>query len=124
MTVGMVASEANEDLDALVAEFPWIKLHVGDPGAAGTSNAAGNTTRKQASWSAASGGSVTTSAELLWSDAEVNTAEDYTHISGWTASTAGSFGWSGTMTANAVSASGDEFRIAAGGITLSLTVAA
>jgi hypothetical protein len=40
----------------------------------------------------------------------------------WTASTAGTFGGSGTITANAVTAA-DTFTIPTGGLTLSLSVA-
>lgn len=121
MATGVVASEANEDLDALGAEFPWIKLHVGDPGAAGTSNAATETTRKQASWAAATGGVLATNAELRWNT--VAGSEDFTHFSAWTASTAGSFGFSGTITADAVTA-GNNFVVNSGGLTFSFNVAA
>jgi hypothetical protein len=48
--------------------------------------------------------------------------EDYTHFSLWSASSAGNFGGSGTITANAVVA-GDTFTIPTGSITLSLSVA-
>jgi hypothetical protein len=124
MAVGYIASVANAELDALVAAYPYVKLHVGDPGAAGTSNPAGNTTRKLVTWGAASGGVVSNSADVDWSDAEVTTAEDYTHFSLWTASSAGSCGFTGTVTANAVSATGDSFTIPTGDFDVSLNVAA
>ncbi|MFI9154493.1 hypothetical protein [Streptomyces sp. NPDC053367] len=120
MTVGLSAAAANTHLDNQGTTYPWIKLHTGDPGAAGTSNAATETTRKQATWASASGGAKTTSADLSWTS--VSGSEDYTHFSMWTASTGGSFGGSGTVTANAVT-SGDTFTIPAGELDLSLSVA-
>jgi len=120
MAVGMSAAAANTALDTLGSTYPWIKLHVGDPGAAGTANPAVETTRKQATFSAASAGAKTTSADLQWTN--VAGSEDYTHYSAWTASTAGTFGFSGTVTANAVT-SGDSFTIPAGDFDLSLPVA-
>ena len=127
MAVGLAAGTANSLLDALcnatsysVANV-WIKMHVGDPGAAGTSNAAGETTRKQASFGAAASGAITNDATLDWTN--VSTSEDWTHYSAWTASTAGTFLWSGTVTANAVTA-GDNASIAVGDLDLSFSVAA
>jgi hypothetical protein len=124
MALGLSAAEANAFLDAHVAEFPWIKLHTGDPGSAGTANAAGNDTRKQPTWASASGGAITTSAAIDWSDAEVDTSEDYTHYSLWTASTGGTFGSSGAITANAVSDTGDAFTIPAGDLDITISTAA
>jgi hypothetical protein len=121
MATGVIASEANEDLAALAAEFPWIKRHVGDPGAAGTANPAADTTRKQASFAAPSGGVIATNAELRWNT--VSTSEDYTHWTGWTLETGGAAGWSGTITADAVTA-GNNFVINSGGLTFSFNVMA
>jgi hypothetical protein len=120
MAVGFSTAAANTHLDNQGTTYPWVKLHTGDPGSAGTSNAATETTRKQATWSSAASASKTTSADLEWTS--VAGTEDYTHFSLWTASTAGSFGGSGTVTANSVT-SGDTFTIPAGGLILSLSVA-
>lgn len=120
MATGLAAARANAAIDSTVALGSWIKLHTGDPGAAGTANPAGNTTRQQATFGAAANGSATTTAVTEW--ANVPTAEDYTHFSMWTASTAGTFLASGTITANPV-AVGDTFRFAAGSLTLSVTPA-
>jgi hypothetical protein len=119
MATGLGSAGANTALDALVASYSWIKLHTADPGSAGTSNAATETTRKQASWAASSGGATSNSGALTWTS--VAGSEDYTHFSAWSASTAGTFGFSGTVTANAVTA-GDTFTIAIGDLDVSLTV--
>lgn len=121
MATGVAPAEANANLDARAAAFPWIKLHIGDPGAAGTANAATNTTRKQASFASAAGGSIATNAELRWDG--VPATEDYTHWSGWSAATNGTVGWSGTITADAVN-SANNFVVASGGLTFSHTVMA
>jgi hypothetical protein len=126
MATGLAAATCASVLDAIcnatsysVAEV-WIKLHVGDPGAAGTSNAATETTRKQASFSAASSGAITSDAALTWTS--VAGTEDFTHYTAWTASSGGTFLFSGTVTANAVTA-GDTFTVATGDLDLTLTAA-
>jgi hypothetical protein len=96
MATGLSAANlANKWLDMLggtaftaPAAF-WVKLHVGDPGAAGTANPSAVTTRKQVTWSAASGGSKSqTSAPSSWA---MTTTETITHVSFWDASVAGNF---------------------------------
>jgi hypothetical protein len=120
MAEGFGAAGANTALDALLAAYPWIKLHTGAPGSAGTANAATETTRKEATWDASVSGAASNSAPLSWTS--VAGTEDYTHFTAWTASVAGTFGFSGTVTANAVTA-GDNFTIATGDLDVSLTLA-
>lgn len=110
----------NAALDAVLATYPWVKLHIGSPGAAGTSNPAVETTRKQATWTAAASGAASNSNLLQWT--AVAASEDYTHFTAWTASTAGTFGFSGLVTTNAVTA-GDTFQIAIGDLDVTLTLA-
>lgn len=127
MTLGHKASVANSLLDALLRNGSytgpaavWVQLHTGAPGAAGTSNVAGNSTRKVVTFGAASGGVSTSSSDENWTN--VSTTETYTHFSLWDASSAGNFLGSGTLTANPVTA-GDTFDLAIGSITDTLTVA-
>lgn len=128
MAVGLSAAIANSILDALARSTTWtepaawwIKLHVGDPGAAGTSNAATETTRKQVTFGTpASGGAISNTVAVTWTN--VAGSEDYTHWSAWDASTAGNFIQSGLMTANAVVAA-DTFEIPIGELDLTATVA-
>lgn len=132
MALGLAPAFSNSVLDAIgnntdpsnlpIAAF-WIKLHVGDPGSAGTGNVAGNDTRKQVSFGAASGGVMSNDTAITWTSGEVDTSEDYTHWSAWTASTGGTFIASGTVTANAVTAA-DEFTIPVGELDLSFNTAA
>lgn len=120
MSTGWGPTGGNAAINTLVGAYPWIKLHTGAPGSAGTANAALNTTRKSATFAAASGGSAATSAVLTWTS--VPNAETYSAFTAWDASTAGTFGYSGTITANPVSA-GDTFSIAIGAMTVALTLA-
>lgn len=94
----------------------YVKLHTGDAGEAGTSNAAAETTRKQASWATAASGSIATSATLEWTN--VPTTETYTHWSMWDNSTAGNCLWTGALSASAAVTAGDTFQIT----TLTLTL--
>lgn len=124
MTLGLAAAEANQLLDALVAEYPYIKLHTADPGAAGATAAAVNATRKQVTWGSASGGLVSNSALVTWTDAEVTNSETYSHCSFWTLVTGGVFGFSGSVSGGTVAASGQAFNLNIGDIDISFTVAA
>jgi len=71
----------------------YVKLHTGDPGAAGTANASANTTRQAVNFAAAAGGSMTADNVPQWAAWSSGT-ETITHISLWDASTAGNFLWS------------------------------
>jgi hypothetical protein len=90
----------------------YAKLHIGDPGETGTANAAAETTRKLASFTAAASGSVATDTDLTWSP--VAATEVYSHISFWDASTSGYHLWNGPLTASFSVNAGDTFVIAAG----------
>ena len=94
----------------------YIKLHTGDAGEDGTSNAATNTSRQSASWAAASSGSIATNATISWTN--VSTTETYSHWSMWDASTAGNCLWTGALSSSAAVTAGDTFQITS--LTLSL----
>lgn len=101
MTTGVTAAVANGWLDGTFATATcFVKLHTADPGAAGTTAAAaGDTTRKQATMATASGGSkAMTSMASSWTN--VSTTETLSHISLWTASSAGTFNGSGALTSS------------------------
>lgn len=126
MTVGLASATANSILNALCRNTAWtqpaaiyVKLHIGDPGASAASNAAGNTTRQQATFGTnASAGSIANTVAVTWTS--VSTTETYTHYSAWDASSNGNFLFSGTLTANGVTI-GDTFTVAIGALTASLT---
>lgn len=121
MAEGLSPTAAGQALTALKGVYTWAKLHVGAPGAAGTANPATETDRVQATWpTSVTTQSMTNENTMTWT--AVAGSEDYTHISFWTASTAGTFGMSGVITANAVT-SGDTFQLDPATVTVSLPVA-
>lgn len=95
MTVGLhTVNLVNKQLDHLRGGTAftqpsglYVKLHIGDPGAAGTANPSAVTTRSQATFAAASGGSMGLTGTLPnWA---MTTGETLSHISVWDASTSG-----------------------------------
>lgn len=125
MAFGLAAAQANAILDALCRSVTYtdpvafyVKLHTGDPGAAGTAFAAGETTRKLATFSAAAAGATTTSAALTWTS--VSTTETYSHVSFWDDVAAGSFLGSDNLNVARSVTAGDTFTIAAGALSVSI----
>lgn len=126
MATGLASGVANSLLAALCKATNYtaptgfyVKLHTGDPGSAGTSNAAGNTTRQSVTFAAASGGSIASSADVTWTS--VSTAETYSHASFWSASSSGTFIGSCAFTASKTVAVGDTATIPSTDLTLSLS---
>jgi hypothetical protein len=101
---------------SLAVTTAYVKLHTGDPGEDGTSNAATETTRKSVSWSAASGGSMASSATIEWTN--VSTTETYSHWSLWDNLTAGNCLWKGALSSSASVTAGDTFQITSLTLTL------
>lgn len=129
MAVGLAAGQADAILDALCRSVAYsdpagffLKLHTGDPGAAGTSNAAGETTRQSVTFSAASGGAITNSADVAWTN--VSTTETYSHWSAWSASTGGTFLCSDALNVAKAVTAGDNFTIPTGDLDIDITVIA
>lgn len=94
----------------------YAKLHTGDPGEAGTSNASGTTTRNAIAFGASSGGVITNTADIDWT-AWAAGSETITHISLWDASTVGNCLGSGPLGSSKAVANGDTFRLTSGGTT-------
>ena len=126
MATGLSSYLANKFLDAVgnatnySAANVYVKLHVGDPGSAGTANAATETTRKSVSFSAATSGGLTSDTDLTWSN--IAGSQNATFFTVWDNLTAGNFLFSGTVAGNAYTA-GDTFTIPSGSLTVSLTLA-
>lgn len=120
MTVGFASAAVNGWLDGTFATAScWVKLHTADPGAAGaTAAAAGDTSRKQATMASASGGSKAASASVgPWTNG--GTSETLTHISLWSASTAGTFNASAALSASQAWASTNTFTLTS--LTIAIT---
>ena len=119
MTISNYAENALLDTlrnQSFAVTTAYVKLHLGDPGEDGTSNAAAETTRKSCAWNAASSGSMSTSATLEWTN--VAATETYTHWSLWDNSTGGNCLWSGSLSASAAVTAGDTFQITSLTLTL------
>lgn len=117
---------ANSFLDAVARNISyaeaavWVKIHLGDPGAAGTANPAANTTRKQATFGdAAASRAIANTVAVEWTN--VPNTETYTHVSLWDDETAGNFLGRDDLSSSAAVTAGDTFRIAIGDLDLTLT---
>lgn len=126
MATGLSTYAANKLFDAIgnntsfAVTTAYIQLHTADPGGSGTTAVATENTRKSVSFGAASSGAISNDAAIEWTS--VAGTEDFTHFTLWDASSAGNFLFSGTITANAVTA-GDTFTIPVGDLDLTATVA-
>ena len=120
MAEGLSTTAANALLSALAATYTWAQLHVGAPGVNGTANVAVETDRIQVTWGSPLGGVMSNTNVLTWLG--VAGTEDYTNVTLWTAVTLGTFGMSGSITANAVT-TGDTFMIPVGELDAAFPIA-
>jgi hypothetical protein len=128
MANGLSSTVANAILDALCRSVAWsdpaafyVKLHLGSPGAAGTSNPATETTRKAPTFSAAASGAITNDGAVSWTSYPA--AETVTHVSFWDHVSAGNFLGSQQLTASKTPAINDTLTLAVGELDISLAVA-
>lgn len=129
MATGLASAIANSILDALCRSVAWtepvafyVQLHTADPGSAGTTSIATETTRKAITFSAASGGAITNSAAVSWTS--YPTAETITHVSFWDAASSGTFLGSDALDVSKNPDADDTLTLAAGDLDLTLPVAA
>jgi hypothetical protein len=97
----------------------FAQLHTGDPGAAGTANiSVGSTARNSFTFAASASGSALalSGAPAAWTNG--GTSETLTHLSVWTASTAGTLLFSVALTASKAWASADSFTLTTLGASL------
>jgi hypothetical protein len=89
-----------------------VKLHTGSPGEDGTANPATEATRKTATFSAASAGSMALdNGPLEWSS--LPATETFSHFSIWDAGSSGNPLGYGSLSSSAVMNTGETFRITA-----------
>jgi hypothetical protein len=96
----------------------FVQLHTGDPGEDGTANVATESTRKSVTLGAASGGVRASTADAEWTN--VAGTETYSHISLWSAASAGNCWGSGPLAANRAVTAGDTFRLPSGQVTYTI----
>ncbi len=120
-------AEKNRMLDALAGRATmtanaafYAKLHLGSPGAAGTSNPATETTRKAITFgSAAASGSIANTVAAQWTSYPA--AESITHVSYWDAISGGNFLGADDLPVARTPAIGDVVTISIGDLTLSIS---
>lgn len=112
---------ANHFLDgtALPATL-YVKLHTGNPSAAGTSNAAGTTTRVSFVRDAASSGATQNTGAITWSTLSAN--ETISHVSLWDASSGGNCWGVLALTASKTVTTADTLTINAADLDLAVTI--
>ena len=94
----------------------YVKLHTGDPGAAGTANASAVTTRSTLTLAVASGGAVAlTGTQPSWS---MTTSETIAYISVWDNASVGNFLWSAQLSVAKTVANGDTLTLTTCGLSL------
>lgn len=127
MTAGFhAANVANKWLDVIrtggssftAITSAFVKIHTGDPGAAGTSNAAAGSTTRPALTQAtpAAGAMAQNGTAPQWTNG--GTSETITHISVWDNATAGNFLYSIALTASKAWASGDTLTLTSCSVSL------
>jgi len=87
----------------------WVQLHTGSPGPSGTNNLSAVTTREQATFSSASGGSIGLAASpTAWN---MTATETITDISVWSLTSSGTFYWSAQLAVPKSVSSGDTLTL-------------
>lgn len=113
MTAGLATTNANAMLTTITTDADFVKLHTGDPGSAGTSNASAETTRKAVTWAAASAGSIAATSTLpSWASWSAG-SETISHVSYWSLSSGGTFQGSAALTASKSVTNGDTLNLTA-----------
>ncbi len=126
--MGSIAvGERNKMLDALVGRTTYtanaafyVKLHTGDPGAAGANNAATETTRQAATFGvAADTGAISNTVQVQWT--ALAAVETISYVSFWTASSGGTFLGSDDLAVAQNVNAGGTLTIAVGDLDLTVT---
>jgi hypothetical protein len=128
MANGVSVLLANSWLDALCNNTSYAeantyaKLHTADPGAAGTTAASVETTRKVLSFAAATTGAIALDTTASWTSWPVGAdGEVISDVSVWDDTTAGNFLYSANLAANKTLNTGDTFNLT--NITITFTTA-
>lgn len=120
------AAVKNKMLDAVAGRTTYtaeaafyLKLHLGSPGSDGSANAAAETTRQAVTFGdAAASGAIANTAAVQW--VSVSNTEAITHVSFWSASTAGTFLGADDLPATKSVTAGDTLTIAIGDVDLDI----
>lgn len=119
MTVGLATANANAALTAITTDADFMQLHTGDPGASGTANVSAETSRKAVTWASPSAASIAANGTLPSWTSWAAGSETITHVSFWSASSAGTFQGSHVLTASKSITNGDTLNMTASTYTAS-----
>jgi len=103
MTLGISAAHSNGIINLMrstsyTSFTPYLRMHTGDPGAAGTSNASAETTRKALTFADPAGSGSSAATAVSWTGWSAG-SETLTHGSIWDAASGGNFKMSGQLAA-------------------------
>lgn len=113
MTAGLSTTLANSALSTVIGSAAFVKLHTGDPGSAGTSNASAETTRKAVTWASPSAASVSATSTLpSWATWSAG-SETITHVSYWSLASGGTFQGSVALSVSKSVTNGDTLNLTA-----------
>jgi hypothetical protein len=103
----------------------YVQLHTGIPGAAGTTSVSSVTTRSAITFAAAAANGtveqIASSNTPSWATWAGTNGEVVTHVSLWSASSAGTFYCSIALTASKTMGTGDTLNLTSGGTIISLS---
>ena len=110
MTAGISVANANAMLESLGDVY--IQLHIGDPGADGSSNVADLTVRELADLGSASNAVRSLVTPVEWASGPWSgPAQTVTHVSGWSEATEGTFIFSAALSSHIDFAEGRRPRL-------------
>lgn len=97
----------------------YVQLHTADPGASGTTAVSSTTARSEVTFAAAASGSISSNNTPSWATWAGTNGEVVSHISVWSASSAGTFYYSAALAASKTLNTGDTLNLTS--LTFSLT---
>ena len=109
----------NAQVGGLTAVVTHVSLHTAEPDASGSNEVTGGTYSREAiTWGSASGGTATSSAEVVF---DVPTGVTITHLGYWSASSAGTFYGSRQLDTSQTFSSAGTYTLASGNISESVS---
>lgn len=112
MSAGVSTTVADAALGTITGtDWAYAQLHTGNPGSAGTSNVSSVTTREAITWGSASSASISASNQPAWTSWAGTNGETDTDVSGWSASTAGTYGGYVALSASVTMNTGDSLTL-------------
>ena len=116
---GLVAAGLNAQVSGLTAVAVFASLHTADPGSNGGSEVTGGSyTRESISWGAASGGTATSNANIVF---DVPGSRTITHLGYWSAASGGTFYGSRALDTSQTYATAGTYTIASGNLSESVS---